>query len=208
MIAGAAAPAPAQIVKTPNGYLLRVKYVPGQVVRFETSSSIANKGTSEPSSVLKMPITLSVLNVKGGKAYLNLSMGAGVLDGNKVSDPTEVKMSLDDRNQADKGPGVPGIGAFPDRPMQAGSTWHSGVPIRALGTLLKVDGVFRFQGMKPTQNGPLAVISYSLSGGATGTGIMMLMPKDGSIYSNETNLSVSAPDAAIYLIHMVWKRRM
>ena len=205
-----AACAPAQITKTAKGYLMRVKYVPGTVIRYDSSSSVANKQSPLGSVSIGVPITYTVLGVAKGLATVRLNIGAGKISGNPspVTEPQRFELKLDSQNRPTQATGpVPGSpGALPDHPIEPGSTWNAVAAFNVGGSIQKLQGVYRFAGLKTEDGRLLAIITYQLSGAVSGTGVMKLLAKDGSMVTNETNLSLKGDQ--IYLLHTLVKRRL
>jgi len=209
--AGLAAGCSAQIVKSKGGgYSFRVKYTKGQTIKFDSSISMDNKGTSKSGLVVRLPITISVLNVAKGIATVNVAMGAGTIgtSSSPVVLPQSVNIQLDDRNRSGTAKDTTAVGpAMPDHPVKIGSTWTAVRPITLPGGVLKrLDAVYTFAGPHSVNGKQVAVVNYRLSGPADGSGTMMLLASDGSLFSNETLITVPSM-SAISRLHISMKRR-
>jgi len=191
-----------QIVKAKDGYLFRVKYSKGQVVKFDTFNSVVSKGNPAAGMTVKVSMTLSVLSVAKGVATVRLTMGAGTLANStkQMTAPQSVTVQLDSKDSS-----AVGGPKFPNHPVQVGSTWTAVRPVNMGGEVKRLDAVYKFAGIKTVNGKQLAVVTYSLTGAANGSGTMMLLSTDASLYSNETLISVPGMDIAKLRIEM--KRR-
>jgi len=208
LAAGFLVVAAAQITKTaPATYVLRAKYQKGQVIKFMTVSGIDSKSNALAGTTLKIPITLRVLDVKKGVATVRLTMSAVVLDGQVVQPEQSATFPLDNRNRGESG--SQSIGAhLPIKPIKVGGTWKSVMPVNIGGTTAALEGVYRFAGVQTVNGHLVGVITYSLSGPATGTGTLMMLASDGTMYSNETRLAVTGGggNRALTRIHSTMTR--
>src|SRR4051812_48889398 len=85
----AAAGAPAQITRSGAGYLMRVKYVKGQVIRLNTTNSMSGlsaAGGPKGATQFQTPIALTVLSSVRNVSTIQLKMGA-VKYGTSVVNP-------------------------------------------------------------------------------------------------------------------------
>jgi len=206
LVAGLASSTPAQIVKTPKGYLFRVKYVVGATLKYSSLTWIDNKSsTPPPVGTAKIPIVYHVVDVTKSLATIKLTVGPTTLPPSTavVSEATTISLQMDNRNRTVSGQAPPGVGSFSDKPIQSGSTWESAIPFKVFGHLQRLSGVYRFAGVKP--NTTIAVVTYSLTGAAFGTGTMLMSTKDGSMISNDAFISVQGP-SGIYRFHIAIKR--
>ncbi len=174
-----------QISKANGGYLFRIKYFPGEVLRFETLSTVDNVGNASKGVVVKVPMMMNVRSIAKGIASVDLTMGVGKLGSAVVSEAQTVRIQLDDKDSSKFG-GV----SVPLKPVKIGSTWTATRPVTLGGQMKPLEAVYRFAGLKTVNGTDVAVITYSLKGVANGSGTMMLLVKDASLYSNEMLISV------------------
>lgn len=194
MAAGASALSSAQITKSGGGYLFRVNYQKGQVIRFVSTSTVI--GASGDGRVMKLglPVILSVTDTKGKAATVRLEVGPVNMAGKEFSPKQTAVLQLDSRNRAVNNDAAnANLGAqLPEAPMAVGSTWTAVAPIAtASGAQQRLDAKYKFVGFKKVSGTNVAVISYSIKGVATGAGTMMLLAKDGTLYSNTSKLTMA-----------------
>jgi len=189
-LAGVVGCCPAQISPAKGGgYLFRVKYTKGQTMRFQTESTVANKGSKSSGMSFKAPMTIQVLNVVKGVATVNVTKGAGTLNGQPFGKSESVHAQLDETDSSSiNGPQVP------LKPIQTGGTWKAIRAVSFGGPPQNLNAVYRFQGFKTVDGHKVAVVVYSLTGAASGAGTMLLQTNDASIYSNEILISVPSVD--------------
>jgi len=192
---GVAAGCLAQIAQKKGGFIFRVHYTPGQVLKLDSTMTFINRG-SDPAGTVKASTTLKVLTVSKGIANVEMLVTPGVLAGTKtqVTPAQKMVLRLDDKNRsADKKELGGGMIALPARPMNPGSTWKTYLPLKdPSGVIQTLTAIYRFSGISNENGHQVAVVTYILSGFANGTGAMKLLVKDGSLYSNITNLSLTS----------------
>jgi hypothetical protein len=196
LLAGSAS---AQITKVKGGYLMRTKYTAGHVVRYQTVTTSGNVGSSANGISVKIPLTLTVLSVVKEVAKVRMDIGAGLLNGKAFSPAHSTTVSLDALDST-KAQGA----KLPPHPIQPGATWTAMRPVQLGpgGSALELDGVYHFQGIKVVDGNEVAVIVYDMKGAANGSGTMLLLTSDGSIYSNTMQIGVRAidPTATIKIV--------
>ena len=190
LLIGLAASSSAQVTQVGSAYRFRANYTKGTVIKFMTVNGIENKGGSAPKESVNVPLSLSVLDKKNGIAKIKLTMGA-IKVGNQVMQPeNSTTFSLDDRNQT-SGSDSQSVGTkFPAKTIYVGSTWQDVRPFNIGNTTAALHSTYRFAGTKKVNGKAVAVITYQLSGFAAGTGTMMVLVKDGTLYSNETRINM------------------
>lgn len=193
-----------QIVPGKGGYLFRVKYKMGQVLRFETTARPANKGGGFSSLTFDAPMVLTVQSVAKGIATVQIVTGPIIVghDKNSTIPAQTATLQLDDRDaSAAGGPQVPSY------PVKVGSTWEAVRPVNLPGGMTRFNAVYRFAGIKSVEGRRVAVITYYLTGAAQGSGTMLLLTSDASIYSNEQTIGIPGM-AKIDRLHVLTKRRL
>ena len=95
--------------------------------------------------------------------------------------------------------------AMPEKPIKPGAVWTAILPVNMGGMIQRLDGRYVFAGMKKVDGLDVAVVTYSLTGFASGTGRLMLLTSDGSLYGNDTHISLNAA-GAIERVHTVVSR--
>ena len=194
-----------QIVKTNKGYLFHVKYTAGQTIQFDSSNSLDNKNKLAAGETVNLPVSISVLSVDKGYATTRISMGAGTIGKNPkpIMSPMSVMVQVDDHNNSKSKDGNSVVTPLPTHPVQIGATWNAVRPVKLAGTLQRLDAVYQFAGPKQINGHEVAVINFRLSGAASGSGTMMLLTKDGSLYRNETFI-----DIGVERVHSILNRKM
>ncbi|AIE87392.1 hypothetical protein [Fimbriimonas ginsengisoli] len=183
----------AQVTRVRGGYMLRVKYTKGQSIHLDSSNTAGGLGKEMAGGKLqfKMPITMNVLNVKDGYALVQIKLGQ-VKSGNRIVNPGQTAVvRLDDRNQPKDSETPTNLGAtLPKKPVKVGQTWSGSVPVSTGMGGGKLNATYRFAGLKMVGGKSVAVLTYTLSGFATGTGRITLLASDGTLNSNEMKLSI------------------
>ncbi len=191
-VAGAAvmmsASADAQVTKSGGGYLLRVKYVKGQTLNYKSSNTVtaAQGGGGQPMKI-DMPMVMKIGAVANGFAKASVTTGPAMLGKNPMGKAQTVYVDLSPTNAA-KSKGSPGIAGaqFPLKPVKIGETWSMAAPIADTTGMVGGDirATYKFQGLKTVNGKSMAIITYILSGGVTGSGSLQLLASDGTLYSN------------------------
>lgn len=186
-----AAIAPAQVTKTGGGYLLRVKYSEGQVIRLSSTNDVVNATGQSDQMSIGLPVVIKITEVKAGKALARMTVGPATMGGQPVMNGQTILMTLDNRNQASgvKGGGTSVGATLPLKPLKVGQTWTAIAPITTgAGTIRKMNATYKFLGLKTVGGKPVAVISYQIAGGATGKGTLTLLQQDGTLWTNEMRM--------------------
>jgi hypothetical protein len=183
----------AQVSKSGDGYTLRMKFTKGQKISYETTTTVDMAGMQP----MKMPMTMTVTDVKDGIYTVKYSVGA--IGGQKPQDIT-LKMNsqgkLVEGNAA--GQALTGAGnvQLPTKPVKVGESWSSTAETPVMGSKMKVNSTYTFKGIKKVGGKDVAEIAIKMtsSGGAvgvTGTGTMTLMVSDGSLHGSTMNIKTS-----------------
>lgn len=155
-----------QVTKSGSGYLLRMKYHAGQIVKYSVTTTIL--GVTPKPTVIQLPMTIKCLGVKNGIAHLKMTTGP-IYDGKTPQKGTTKvqEVYLDSMGRPAEG-GSPStmMGSLPLKPVKVGEKWTSKMP---LGNL-PGDAVayFVFRGVKTVKSKKVAVISIVLSSVAKG----------------------------------------
>ena len=173
--------ASAQITKTGDTYLFRVKYVKGTKTVYTIVST-----TPLLSKPIPMTMSVGVKDVKGPNATIELSMGA--VAGQPARSATIV---VDNRNQSD---GAAGFGvALPVGPIKVGAKWKASLPMQGTsGGPAETSPTYTFRGIRTVSGKQVALIDITLSGGTQGTGSLTLLVSDGTLFSNNMKLGINA----------------
>jgi hypothetical protein len=182
-----------QVTKTRGGYLLRVHYTKGMVIRDAMTNSVS--GLAGPGGAplkFTVPITVRVLDATSAQAKLQIEMGA-VKFGTSMSYPgAKAAVTINNRNQAvGDGAGPPATAELPERAVRVGDTWTAKVAISTGLGQSTLTGTYKFVGIRLTGGPPVAVISFKLSGTAKGSGTETLLIKDGTVYNSSADIALS-----------------
>ncbi len=203
-----------QVTKSGSGYLFRVKYVKGQLVKLATSSTVGNivanpgdKSSKPISMVMKVDMSMKALSIQKGVATMQLTIGPSMVGGMQVQPGQSLTVMLDDRNQSSSSAATSLGLQYPRKPVSVGQTWSAvtGVNLPGKG-ISPLKGSYRFSGIKSVSGQQVAVVTYELGGAAQGTGTMMMLVKDGTLFSNDTYMSLTFGDQKYIKIHSVMKR--
>lgn len=197
------AAAPAQVTRSGAGYLLRIKYTKGQVIRLTSTNTIMGMGGAggKGNTQFIAPMELRVLAMKANYADIKMTVGEIKLGSQVVRPSTSAVVQLNNRNQPIGSSMPANIGAtLPLKPIKIGQTWTGHAPISSPMGQNKIDAVYRFAGVKAVGGQSVAVISYTVKGLASGVGTMTLLAKDGTLFTNDIKLTMSAGQTPITVV--------
>lgn len=199
-----AALAPAQVTKSGAGYLLRVKYSPGQVIKLNSTNKIINAtGQVHEDMVVGLPVVMRIISVDGPIAQARMTVGPAMMNGNAIVRGQTVVMRLNNRNQASgaKSAGASVGATLPEKPVKVGQTWQAMAPISTgTGMVQKVDATYTFVGVKTLNGQGVAVVTYEMKGAARGRGTMTILQKDGTLWTNDLTMQFRTGDAPLKVI--------
>lgn len=202
-LAAIAACAPAQVTPSGKGFLLRVKYVKGQVLRFATTTSMTGlpgAGSANSALSISMPATMTVNSVVGTVTKATIAVGPAKYGGNVIQPVQTLQIQLDARNSTPAA-GTAGslIAPMPSKVVRIGDTWKSSAPIPGMpGTPTKATtATYTFLGTKVVDGKSVAAISYKFSGGTRGSGSVLVLVKDGTLYRNSATLILTGANGNI-----------
>jgi hypothetical protein len=188
-----------QVSRQGAGYLLRVKYVKGQTLKYMTTNLInGNMNGGQPMKI-NMPISISIKDVVKGIAKAKVVAGPVNMGTSAVMQAQTLDMELTTTNQARSGKNSGIAGAqLPLKPVKIGQTWTMLAPIPdTTGMSKNMKATYKFQGLKNVGGKSVAVLAYTLTGGVSGTGTLLLLASDGTIHSNTAKLKYSGPQGSM-----------
>jgi len=202
--------AQAQVTRTPdNTYLLRVKYVKGTKLQYSTVTSLdSGIGKSATPLSFKTPVIMKVKEIRNSKALISLTVGPVTMGANAIQKAETHDVMIDTRNASDS-PDQMGMvtGQLPEKAVRVGETWFTTAPIPdPTGTAHTMQVIYKFQGVKTVAGKSMGVIGYTLSGGAKGSGTLLVLASDGTIYSNMTKLAFNTPATGKIALTMEMRR--
>ncbi len=182
----------AQIKKTGSGYLLRVKYTKGQVIKLNSTNSVSGVQGRNGKFVVDLPMVIRVTATAKNSATLDLTAGPAQMGGKPVGmAPQNATLHVNNLNQAVDGEATNGLGAsYPKDPVRLGAKWKASLPINSGSGQMTLDATYTFKGVKTVGGRQLAILTMTLAGAATGTGSMTLRMSDGTVNSSNMTLKM------------------
>jgi len=198
-----AASSNAQIRKVKGGYLMRVKFVKGQVIHYGLDSQVSTPQTSTPINATG-PMTLKVLAVKGDVGTLDITSGPMSVNGSVVAQAKTARVEEDSRANVVGGVSHQQVGmVFPKGPVKPGQTWDGQASLpSSTGAMSKVNAHYRFIGLKSMNGKRAAQVSTSFEVTspiqAVGHGSIYFLVSDGSMLRTDLTLkSTSASNSGV-----------
>lgn len=181
-----------QVVREGDGYLLRVRYEKGEVIKYQSVNSVDGMPGKNPSDLkILLPVVMTVTDVKGPFALVRCKVGPALNGKIEMFNPQTVMVKVNNRNTGGETNSPVGT-ALPLKAVKVGETWTADAPVTmGNGSITKLQAIYKFGGLKTDGGNQVAEISYSVSGTAKGTGTMLLLVKDGTIWRNQSKLSLS-----------------
>jgi len=196
----AAALSSAQISRSGNSYLFRMNYAPGMVLKYDVLSTIGGMSQNGQPMKFTLPMVWNVLSVKNGVSTIDTVVGPISMGGGKepMVQATKNRIQLDKRGRL---VGQPGTGqqvtpALPEKPIRVGQSWSASAPINLpMQGEKKISATYTFKGVKTVQGKPVAELAVKTSGQANGTGTMLLLVKDGSLFRSQLKMDLMMTSA-------------
>lgn len=186
-----------QVSPSGGGYLLRTKYVKGQVLHYMMKSTTKmEKNAME----FLAPMTIKVVNVDKGIADLYSTFGPATMAGQQIP-AKNVAMKVDSRGRAVSG-GSNGLSAtFPDKPVKVGEKWTGDFNMANATSGGQASATYVFKGLKTSGKGKVAEIAVNVAtksstpqaGGmvSKGAGTLLLNAADGQLISLVLNMTLT-----------------
>lgn len=189
--------AQAQITKQGDAYLFRVKYTKGEVIRHVMTMNF-DMGMGAPGGKKPAPMTSQstqkVLSVSGDKATIEVTMGD--VAGTKIP---KQKITMDSRGRPSGGGSAQGniSVALPEKAVKVGSTW-TGDLSGAMGGTASANATYKLLGFKTVGGKNAANIAFTVKGNVqgmamSGTGTVLMLTSDGSMYSTSMAMTMNMP---------------
>jgi hypothetical protein len=198
----------AQISKAGGGYLMRVKYVKGQVLKYSSMTSMINSKSQGAKPILvSAPMVVKVTDYVAGKATLAATLGPMTMGGQQIQPAQKVNLSVDSRNSTTDASPLVGT-RYPVKAVKVGDTWNTTAPIPGIGSeaTKNVKATYKFVGIKTVASKAMAVIAYSVTGGANGSGTLLVLVSDGTLYSNKARLTMNLGGSGTMIISSEFAR--
>lgn len=179
----------AQVSKQGNKYLFRMKFAKGQKANYKMVSESTGMGSQAIST--SMTMNTLVKDVKNGKASMEVTMGSILMNGKPMGQGGQKQTVELDATGGSLGAGMGSVGGnFPKQAIPIGGTWKATVPVQAGGAGGgNMNSTYKFVGFTNVNGKQLAKIAITVSGFSSGSGSMLVDPKDGSMIS--TNMATT-----------------
>lgn len=183
-----------QVVKSGDGYTLRMKYTKGQKISYETTTTVDMAGMQP----IKAPLTMTVTDVKNGIYTLKYSVGS--MMGSK---PQDVTLKINSQGKivegSAAGQAMTGLGSaqLPTKAIKIGESWKQETETPVMGSTMKMNSTYTFKGFKTVGGKQVAEIAIKMTSagsggvGMTGTGTMTLLASDGTLHGSTMNIRTS-----------------
>lgn len=199
LVVATAALSSAQVTKSGNAYLFRMKYAQGNVLKYSVLSTIGGMSQNGQPMKFTLPMIWKVVSVAKGVSTIDTTVGPVSMGGNQpMMQATKNRIQLDNRGRL---VGQPGTGqqvtpALPEKPIRVGQSWSSTAPIN-LPTQgeSKISATYTFKGVKVVEGKPMAELAVKTSGQAVGSGTMLLMMKDGTLFRSQLKMDLQMTSA-------------
>lgn len=176
-----------QITKQGNGYLMRMKFTPGAVLKYILDISATSPQSPKPMN-MTMTMTQKIKSVKNGVATVEVS--STPVNGQKV--PTQT-VTVDNRGKTSGGAGS--SVSLPEGPIPIGGTWKGSLPGMQQGmagsALYKLLSVKNIGGKEQAEIGLSIQVSQGQGMKVTGSGKMFLYTADGSLNNMSMTMNMS-----------------
>lgn len=186
--------AQAQVTKSGSGYLIRMKFTKGSIMRYTSNTTVRFSGTPKPITV-SGPMIVQVTNVQGDVGTLHTTVGPMKMStgGSQPAQTTDIKENS--RGKLMSGAGAAQMNVvLPEKPVAPGATWTSSTPLP--GGMGTVNAKYKFVGVKSMGGKQVAQISVTMTGAGktavSGNGAVYLLASDGSMFATTTNMKMNA----------------
>jgi len=190
----------AQVTKTTGGYLFRYKFLKGRVYTYTIVSSVSIPSSQKPLTI-NGPFVETVNGVKGTNGQITVVFGPLSTGGKPaVAKTTRSFTETNLGGVADAEDVQQMFMQLPEGPKKPGDTWTGQTSVAAMGSDSVVKAKYRFLGMTTVQGKPAARVAMTMtsvgSANASGTGTLVVLADDGSLWSTETHLALTGTKAS------------
>ncbi|MCH8979064.1 MAG: hypothetical protein IH945_07455 [Armatimonadetes bacterium] len=175
----------AQVRKTQDGYLLRMKWTKGAVYSYDITISTELSGLSVP---LTSVSSTKVLSVSDGVASVEFTMPNPL-----TGEVTTLVLKADGLGFiGDDGASATGGPKLPKQAVWPGGSWTTETDGIVMGMQVSTTTVYTFERLERVDDVPCVVLSLVTSSStagmsANGTGTMYIETRDGHIFKSEIN---------------------
>ena len=176
----------AQVRKTKDGYLLRMKWTKGAHYRYDITITTEFAGQSLPRSSVA---SVKVLNVSDGVASVELSMPNPL-----TNEPVTQTLPADSLGFLGDDGATGGVGGpkLPKRAVWPGDSWTAKTSADVMGMAVTTTTVYTFKGLERIGDVPCVVLTIETSASTsrlnvTGGGTMYIETRTGQLYKHDMN---------------------
>jgi hypothetical protein len=185
----------AQIVKQGNGYLYRMKHAVGKTLKYGVISTLSSNEAGGSSMKLNLPMVWKTVAVKNGVATIDTSVGPIASGGSNLGgQPVRNRIQIDTRGRliGKAGSGQQLMPALPDKAIRIGQSWSASAPIELpMQGDKKITATYVFKGIKTVGGKSVAELAVKTTGQASGSGTMLLLTSDGTLFKSQLNISLT-----------------
>lgn len=188
----------AQVAKSGQGYLFRMQHKAGATLKYGVASSISGMGANGQPLKINLPMNWKVLKVANGIATIDTVVGPVVMGGSTVGEATRNQIQIDNRGKltGQAGTGQQVTPTFPGKPVRVGQSWSAAAPVDLpMQGQQKVTATYTFKGLKTVAGKQMAELAVKTTGQATGSGSMLILASDGSLYKSNLTLNLKMQGA-------------
>jgi hypothetical protein len=196
----------AQITKNGSGYLFRMKHTPGSTYKFGVVSTLATGGSGQGMK-FSLPMIWKIVGVSKGIATVDTTVGPITMGKSQAMQSSKNRIKLDNRGRivGQAGAGQQVTPAYPEKAIKVGASWSAGAPIELpMQGQKKITATYTFKGVRSVGGKPMAELNVKTSGQAVGSGTMLILMSDGSLFQSKIkmDLQMTSPDgqAATYKV--------
>ena len=211
----------AQITKSGDTYVFRVKFTKGEVIHYliTTTARPIRGGKALPGSkgpiITTSPMTLTAVDVKGKVTTLEVTLGPFITDGKEVAKAQTAQMQVDDHNKAlNRAKGSPVGAGLPPDPIKVGGKYSINQSAMRDGKPLSIQATYTFKGIKMVGGRQVAeIVAVTTTKGSVltqGTSTIYLSVADGTIVSTmarQTATTLNAPKPVSMTTETVMSRQ-
>ncbi|MCH7944761.1 MAG: hypothetical protein IIC73_01920 [Armatimonadetes bacterium] len=177
---------PAQVRKTKDGYLLRMKWTKGASYSYDITITTEIAGQSLP---MNSTSSMKVLDVSGGVASVEVTAPNPM-----TNEPVTQTLQADSLGFLGDDGAIGGMGwpKLPKRAIRPGDSWTTETSVDVMGTALTTKTIYTFKGLERIDEVPCVVLTIKTTAttsmlNVTGAGTMYIETRTGQLYKNELN---------------------
>ncbi len=196
----------AQVTPVGGGYLFRMKFTPGQTMRYTMTMSMSGLPNQMKGFNNSSTFTMHVLRVQGDKATIRLDIPAMVMNGQTIRPAAQTQITMDNRGQMVGGAaatnGLPQT-VLPEKPLRIGQSFTQAIKGAPMGAAVAAQATYTLKGFQNVGGRKAAQLAIALKGQApggpqgsvsfNGNGTMLLTVVDGSLLRSQMAQKMIGP---------------